>query len=39
MSNSPVCEDCNKITEVVYKCYNDDNVVYKCYQCAFKDGD
>ena len=42
-----VCEDCNKSTEVVYKCYVaapvEDyktgipvgNVVYKCYQCAF----
>ena len=42
-----VCEDCNKSTEVTYKCYVaapvEDykafipvgNVVYKCYQCAF----
>ena len=38
-----VCENCNKSTEVVYKCYIDDslcppwvpNVVYKCYKCAF----
>ena len=44
-----VCEDCNKSTEVTYKCYVaapvEDykafipvgNVVYKCYQCAFGD--
>ena len=42
-----VCEDCNKSTEVTYKCYVaapvEDykafipvgNVVYKCYECAF----
>ena len=46
-----VCEDCNKSTEVTYKCYVaapvEDykafipvgNVVYKCYQCAFGEGD
>ncbi len=33
-----VCEDCNKSTEVVYKCYVATNVVYRCYECAFEDG-
>ena len=32
-----VCEDCDKSTEVVYKCYHDDNVVYKCHDCAFEE--
>ena len=38
-----VCENCNKSTNVIYKCYIDDslcppwipNVIYKCYKCAF----
>ena len=41
-----VCEDCNKSTEVVYKCWEQDgysleveNIVYRCYECAFEHGD
>jgi hypothetical protein len=38
-----VCENCNKSTNVIYKCYIDDslcppwvpNVIHKCYKCAF----
>ena len=30
-----VCEDCDKSTEVTYKCYVAANVVYRCYECAF----
>ena len=38
-----VCENCNKSTDVVYKCYTSTtdvayNVVYRCYECAFEDG-
>ena len=48
---SVVCEECDRWTEVVYKCYVaapvEDykagipvgNVVYKCYECAFGEGD
>ena len=44
-----VCEECDKWTQVVYKCYaaapHTDhlafvpvtNIVYKCYECAFGD--
>ena len=39
-----VCEDCNKSTSAVYKCYTSTtdvacNVVYRCYKCAFGEGD
>ena len=40
-----VCEDCNKSTEVLYKCWEQDgysleveNIVYRCYECAFEQG-
>ena len=38
------CEECDKSTSVVYKCWEHDghsleveNVVYRCYECAFGD--
>ena len=34
-----VCEECDKSTEVVYKCYEDYNAVYRCYECAFGEED
>lgn len=31
-----VCEQCDKSSDILYKCYEGDNVVYKCYDCAFE---
>jgi len=48
---SVVCEECDRLTGVVYKCYVaapvEDykagmpvtNVVYKCYDCSFEQGE
>ena len=32
-----VCDECDKSSDVLYKCYDGDSVVYKCYECAVGD--
>ena len=32
-----VCDECDKSSDVLYKCYDGDDIVYKCYECAFGD--